>query len=157
MAGPCVGVHFGGGSKDTAGPKGSHKTSSASVATKIWKAPMQGSEVPGSGGGYCTHKRTHNVPMARKNGEKWGKMGENGGKWGKMGGKWGKMGENKETWVVQLVPFPPISSPFPPHFPPFSPIFPHFPPFFLGSFPHFPPFFLGGFHQCAPPTALLPT
>ena len=45
---------------------------------------MQGSEVPGSGGGYCTHKRTHNVPMARKN----------GGKWGKMGGKWGKTGEN---------------------------------------------------------------
>ena len=35
-----------------------------------------------------------------------------------MGGneeKWGKMGKNKETWVVQPVPFPPISSPFPPH------------------------------------------
>ena len=46
---------------------------------------LQGSEVPGSGGGYCTHKRTHNVPMARKNGEKWGKMGENGGKMGKNG------------------------------------------------------------------------
>ena len=97
----------------------------------------------------CTHGK-----------EKWGKMGKNGGKWGKMGkngGEMGKMGENKETWVVQLVPFPPISSPFPPHFPPFSPIFPHFPPFFLGSFPHFSPFFLRGFHQCAPPTALLPT
>ena len=58
----------------------------------------------------CTHGK-----------EKWGKMGENGGG---NGGKWGKVGKNKETWVVQPVPFPPISSAFPPHFPPFSPIFP---------------------------------
>ena len=48
---------------------------------------------------------------------------------GENGGKWGEMGENKETWVVQPVPFPPISSPFPPHFTPFFPIFPNFPPF----------------------------
>ena len=47
---------------------------------------VQGSEVPGSGGGECTHKRTHNVPKARKNG------GGNGGKWGEMRGK-------GEKWV----------------------------------------------------------
>ena len=64
-------------------------------------------------------------------------MGENGGKWG----KWGKMGENKETWVVQPVPFPPISSPF-------SPIFPHFS---SGAFPIFPHFSSGAFTNAPPP------
>ena len=122
--------------------------------------PPQGSEEPGSGGGYCTHKRTHNVPMARKNGRKWGKMGENGGKWGGNAEKWGKMGKNKETWVVQPDPFPPFPPhflPIFPHFSPFSPNFSPFSPIFPRELSPFFPFFLGSFHQCAPPTALLPT
>ena len=97
----------------------------------------QGSEVPGSGGGYCTHKRTHNVPMARKNGGKWGKMGGNGEKWGGNGEKWGKI--RKLGWC-NWSPFPP----FPPHF---LPIFPHFPPFY----PIFPHFSSGAFTNAPPP------
>ena len=132
------------------------------TSIKCYAVLYQGSEVPGSGGGYCTHKRTHNVPMARKNGGKWGKMGENGGKWGGNGGKRGKMGKNKETWVVQPDPFPPISSPFPPHFPPFSPIFPNFPPFspiFPRELSPFSPIFPRELSPMRPPppTALLPT
>ena len=93
----------------------------------------QGSEVPGSGGGYCTHKRTHNVSMARKNGEngeKSGKMGENGGEMGGNEGKWGKIRELGWCNRSPFPPFPPHFLPIFPHFPPFSPIFPNFPPFF---------------------------
>ena len=122
------------------------------------EASSRGSEAPGSGGGYRTHKCTHNVPMARKNGGKWGKMGGNGGKWGGNGEKWGKMGEKKETWVVQPVPFRPISSPFPPHFPPFSPIFPHFPPFspiFPWELSPFSPIFPRELSPMRPPHSLV--
>ena len=132
---------------------------------KAWKAQnvfvwvgVQGSEVPGSGGGYCTHKHTHNVPMARKNGGKWGKVGENGGKWGGNGEKWGEMGKNKETWVVQPGPFPAISFAFPPHFPPFPPIFPHFPPFspiFPWELSPFSPIFPRELSPLRPPHSLV--
>ena len=108
----------------------------------------QGSEVPGSGGGYCTHKHTHNVPMARKNGETWGKMGENGGEMGKNGGKWGKL--RKLGWCNRspFPPFPPHFLPIFPHFPPFSPIFPYFS---SGAFPIFPHFSSGAFTNAPPP------
>ena len=87
-----------------------------------------------------------------------GKMGKNGEKWGGNGEKWGKMEENKETWVVQPVPFPPISSPFPPHFPPFSPIFPHFPPFppiFPRELSPFSPIFPRELSPMRPPHSLV--